>query len=125
MCLPERCYSSCIIGLVLSMSVSFAYSLNISNMKGEVTFDLKVPELNAVKYRPETQRFADAGARKHIMIRVHANNVTARVAPLIACQYQFPKREQIDALLSNMMNELTKAWTPPYTICCYNLKHKL
>lgn len=35
----------------------------------------------------------------------------AAAAPALACRLRFPEQRQVDAILSNMMNELTKVTT--------------
>lgn len=78
-------------------------------MEGELAFELRVAGVRSGRqgwFRVDWAR--SAAGRQELRLKMQARqNVTA--APDGECIYQYPEKEQVDALLSNMMNELTKA----------------
>lgn len=78
-------------------------------VEGELAFELRVPGVRSGRqgwFRVDWAR--SAAGRQELRLKMQARqNVTA--APDGECIYQYPEKEQVDALLSNMMNELTKA----------------
>ncbi|KAF9791563.1 hypothetical protein SFRURICE_003259 [Spodoptera frugiperda] len=79
-------------------------------VEGELAFELRVPGVRSGRqgwFRVDWARSAGARPQEPRLKMQARQNVTA--APDGECIYQYPEKEQVDALLSNMMNELTKA----------------
>lgn len=67
-------------------------------MEGMLTFDLKLPtRLDQLQVKPVLEK---------VVSKVNESQVTA--GPVVECIYQYPEKKQVDAILSNMMNVLTK-----------------
>ncbi|KAG6454719.1 hypothetical protein O3G_MSEX008829 [Manduca sexta] len=94
-------------------------------INGEVSFDLRISDLD---YRSspvqvfigadEPENLGDGVERgrikdieekqKSVVGPIEARQVTA--AAMVECPYQYPEKEQVNAMLSNMMNQLTKVF---------------
>ncbi|KAJ0178031.1 hypothetical protein K1T71_005854 [Dendrolimus kikuchii] len=84
-------------------------------LTGDVAFELKISDLDNSSSN-EYQNRARGNENKpedELSLKLKKtwpkrDKMTA--APLVECLYQYPKKKQVNAMLSNMMNELTKVF---------------
>lgn len=75
-------------------------------VEGELALDMRVASAGGRWVRAVWPAGSQAAQELLFKIRRQRPHVTA--APTLECVYQFPEKEQVDTLLSTMMNELAK-----------------
>lgn len=81
-------------------------------INGEVSFDVKLSNMDfnhldkSLLQKTVQREAAPALGKEKVAFKVIKNGVTA--GPVVECIYQYPEKKQVDAILSNMMNVLTK-----------------
>ncbi|CAK1544805.1 unnamed protein product [Leptosia nina] len=94
---------------------------------GEVSFDIRILNID----RPSDA----SGGKLEVVIRsngnndtvdesdskdtetvVRANDLRVTAPAIVECQYQYPEKEQVNAILSDMMNQLTKLFVKAHDV---------
>nr|XP_021189404.2 uncharacterized protein LOC110375574 [Helicoverpa armigera] len=80
-------------------------------VEGDLALELHLA--NESRGRPRWFRVgweAPASQAHDLKLKLLQTNLNMTAAPEVECLYQYPEKEQVNALLSNMMNELTKVF---------------
>ncbi|CAH1638461.1 unnamed protein product [Spodoptera littoralis] len=97
--------------LVAHLALLHAVACLDIQVEGDLAFDLRVPSMHSGRqkwFRVDWEGGGRPPAQELLLKMQAQENVT--VAPEVECIYQYPEKDQVDALLSNMMNELTKVF---------------
>ncbi|CAG9794120.1 unnamed protein product [Diatraea saccharalis] len=86
-------------------------------MEGILSIDINVMKEGGMRARESPEEREES---EPVTKRKRISNMTA--PPVLECIYQYPDQKQMETILSNMMNELTKVQNRSHD---HNIKHKL
>lgn len=106
---PLTCMSDVTSTMLIYLALLQVVTCFEVQVEGELAFDLRVPSRHGGKERWFRVGW-EAGSQLTQELVFHMSKKSGHVtaAPRVKCVYQYPEKKQVDALLSNMMNELTK-----------------
>lgn len=87
------------------------------NVEGDVAIDVRVPNMERGRQHRFRQGWEDGKeAHEELVFKMMQVRQNVTAAPEVECTYQYPEKDQVNAMLSNMMNELTKVRVVTITI---------
>lgn len=99
--------------LVILLPLVHAVSCLDVEVVGDVAIDLRMTTAKNGQKVWFRQAWLDGTQEKNeLVFKMMQVRQNMTVAPEVECVYQYPEKNQVEALLSNMMNQLTKVTTP-------------